>query len=434
MSRSPDKEFNLKLPVDKDKFGANQRLRFLVPTPATTLVLGQRWADDPPFGFSGASLRTVANLFIDIKEQTLFQGHRAVTFQTSESWTQYSTGQTTVYAKANVDVTSAAAVLIAAVPAKDEEVGADMQDETGDTTVPAVSSYSAIRDAMLDITHDGIKTWDGLADDVKAAKDDLGHEFAATEIKDLVANAATITKSMKSGSDDHSGATHAGIGLASTDPIAMYTAANIVGFGTQGVVFVAGTSDAAKDFSVIASQDVDLRAGVHAELFGKTSAALEGGSQADVTSKGPVSLSSRTKEAIVLGKDIHIGSTAADEVLGGFTRRDPSKQKPTKNVTVRSATQTKIDSDDNVEVVAKKKVTITVGSYKVVIEEANMKIGKIDGQITVEIKDDEIAISAGPTQSVKINKSNGVKITSGGTSIVANSSGATISGSAVKLG
>src|SRR3954462_13187508 len=87
MSRAPDKLFNVKLPEDKGKFGANQRLRFVVPTPATTLVLGQRWADDPPFGFSGASLRTTANLFVDIKERTLFQGHSTVTFQTTETWT-----------------------------------------------------------------------------------------------------------------------------------------------------------------------------------------------------------------------------------------------------------------------------------------------------------------------------------------------------------
>jgi hypothetical protein len=408
----------------------------VIPTPATTLLLGQRWSDDPPFGFSGASLRTIANLFVDIKEQTLFQGHRAVTFQTSETWKQYSTGVMTLYGKANVDVTSAAAVLLAAVPAPnhDPPVGAHMQSDQGGDVIPTVASYIGPRDKMLTTAHDDVKTWDGLADGVKTVKDDLGHEFAATEIKDLISNAASLSKSMKSGSADTSGPTHAGIGIASTDPIAMYTAANLVAFGTQGIALVAGTSEAAKDFSVMASQDVDLRAGVHAELFGKTSAALEGGDQADVTSKGPVSLSSRTKEAVVLGKEIHIGSTAAAEVLGGFTRRDPSKQKPTKNVTVRSGTQTKIDSDDNVEVTAKKKVTITVGSYKVVIEEANMKIGKIDGQVTVEIKDDEIAISAGPTQSVKINKSNGVKITSGGTSIVANSSGATITGSAVKLG
>jgi hypothetical protein len=104
----------------------------------------------PAIQFSGASLRTIANLFIDIKEQTLFQGHEAVTFQTSETWTQYSTGLMTVYAKANVDVTSSTAVLIAAVPAPDHDppVGAHMQADAGGDVVPTVASFVTINVAL----------------------------------------------------------------------------------------------------------------------------------------------------------------------------------------------------------------------------------------------------------------------------------------------
>lgn len=434
MTRAADPTFNTQLPADTEAYGARQRLRFVVPAPATTLLLGERWKDDAPFGYSGVSIRTAENFFVDVQQTTLFQGHQAITFQTDASWTQYSTGPTVLYARAELDVTSAESVVIAAVDAssRSNPVGADMQPLDG-ASVPAVASYDDVRDALVDAHKQALDGWSGLADTVKTAKDDVGAAFQASAVKSLTDNASAVAASMKSDAAASTGAGHAGIGLVSNDPIGLYGSSTVLGYGAGGVHLVAGNADAAKDLTAHASGNAAVRAAGKAELVGVAGVAVEGAT-AELTAKGAASVGSRTGDASVLGKDVFVGAKSAGDRLSAFEGRDAGKQKPTDNVTVEATKTAKVDSDDKVEVLAANKVTITVGSYKVVIEGSGMTIGNVNGQTTVVIKDDNVEIKAGPTNSVKIDKSAGVTVKSGANKLVVGPSGVAASGSIVKLG
>jgi hypothetical protein len=443
MSRATDPTLNTVLPEDTREYGKLQRLRFIVPKPASTLLLGQRWTEDPAFGYSGASLRVDANLFLDVGARTLVQGHQAMTFQTAEAWTQYSTGPTVVYARANVDVTSAAGVIISAVDARrrDPLPGADMKPVHGEE-VPVVASYVDVRDALLDAERDALATWGDVAGTVGSVKDQLGSAFAASEVTDRSTHASDVAASMRSTADSTThGATHAGLGLVSQDPLALLTPERIVGVAGAGINLIAGTQDTASDVTALASGAVTVRAAKRAELFGGTGVAVEG-QTAQLTGVGAVAVSSRQAPASVLAPAIYVGAEHPDDRLGPFAGCDASKQLPTESVAV-AATKTvtttagetaRIESRDVVEIVAQNKATISVGAFKIVIEGSVMKIGQIDGQTTVTIQNENVVIKAGPTQTVTVDKSAGITVKSGGTKITVGADGVALSGPAVKLG
>jgi hypothetical protein len=443
MTRARDPILNVNLPEDTNEYGKRQRLRFVVPNPASTLLLGQRWTEDPPFGYSGASLRVDANLFVDVASRTLIQSHDSMTLQTAQAWTQYSTGPTVVFAGDKVDVTSAASVIVSAVDARSraQQPGADMKPAYGEE-IPVVESYVDVRDALLRSQDDALGTWNSVANTFEEAKGRLGSAFQARQVTSHTTHASDLAKSMLSNADSEAhGAGHAGIGLVSQDPIALLTPGRIVGAATNGVRLVAGTDQDSGDVAALASGHMMLRARQSAELFSASDVAVEG-QTAQLTGVESVAVSSRTTDAAVLAPQIYIGSESPASRLQGFRTCDPRVQQPTKSVAVEASetiTATagktaRVESRNAVEIVAQTKATISVGSFKIVIEGSAMKIGQIDGQTTVTIQDDNVVIKAGPTQSITVDKAAGITVKSGATKINVDASGIALNGPAVKLG
>lgn len=430
MSRAPDPTFNTTLPEDKGKYGTLQRLMFVIPNPATTLLLGERYKDDPPFGYTGASLKTDVNLFIDIKAKTLYQGHDAVVWQTPATWTQYVTGLTTVYGKANVDVTSGTALLLCAVPPGGEVTGADLKVHHG-AEIPAVKSYVPIRENLVKEQQRRLKTWPTVASKVLAEEAKLGTPFTAANMGDWTGHADAVLGSVLAA--EGSGPEHAGIGLVSKDPIGMYSSGKVVASGVAGVTLLAGDNETPEDLHAYASRNVDLRAGERAEMFAVKSAAVEGGAQADLSSFGPTLVSSRNVAATVLGKDVNIGALAPASYLGAFEGIKPASQVPTDNVTVQTKVLTKVESEQNIEVEAKTQVTITVGNFTIVVKTDQIKIGQKSGPISATIKADKVTITTGP-DTVELKPGSGVTVKSAGSQVVTAPSGVTVAGPMIKIG
>lgn len=429
MTRTTDQGLNTALPEDTGDLGKLQRLHFNIPNPHTMLVLGERWKDDPAFGYQGASLRTDQHLFFDITRKTLFQGHEAVVFQTTATFTQYSSDATFVHAAKNLDLTSASQLVLSALPdtGHSPPVGADMQALTGDD-LPTVATYTDLRDSLLSRQGEAVDQLKSVASALDDALKKLGSHYRAGETEALVTKTRNGEDSLRVGHTS----TAAGIGLVSEHPVVVTTHAEVLSHAVKGYHLAAGTSDDAADVDLFASRDVAAHAGRDAVFQAQRHAVVEGVESASVSSHGPALLASRAGRAEVLAPDVLLGSKAPGGVLGVFPF-DHGTQKATDNVKVESNTLTSVDSGDKVDIKAANKVTIAVGDFKVMIETSKLTVGTASGVSLMEIKNGEITITTGSVDSVKM-KIGGTTITSGASTVATKASGVSIAGPQIKLG
>lgn len=93
----------------------SQRFGLLVPKPLARLNLGN--PDETrlsgKFGYTGISLQTADNLFIDVVKDTLFQGLKGYNGQVSGTWAQFATGDMWVSCSGGQNVSAKGKVVVA---------------------------------------------------------------------------------------------------------------------------------------------------------------------------------------------------------------------------------------------------------------------------------------------------------------------------------
>ncbi len=431
MSRAPDTDFNTDLPADTGTLGTLQRLHFNVPNPATMLVLGERWKDDPAFGYKGASLKTAENLFVDIAHKTLFQGHETVVFQTLATWTQYSSDATFIQSAKNLDLTAASQLVLSSVPdtGHTPPVGADIRPLTGND-FPSVATYTDLRDTLLADLKTEIASLKDKAQALETALAKVGAPYRASDTGTEVDKITDAAGSLRVG---HAG-DKAGIGIVSKQPVLVATSAEFLASAVMGCHITAGTDSTEADASVFASRDALVRAGRDVTVQSARHAVLHGVASAEVSSHATALLAAREGTAAVLAPTVLLGKKDPSRALGDFDF-EVGTQKPTDTVAVESTKLTSVDSGDKVDVKAATKVTIAVGDFSVVIEGSSVTVGTPSAQTLVKITSGKIEINGSPTDNVVVKAGSGVTLTGGGASTVsAKSSGVSISGPQIKLG
>lgn len=418
-----------------------QRLRIHIPTPYTHFLLGQRFTKDPPFGYTGASLQTDGNLFIDIKKNTVVQTHGFTVLQTSQGWQQYADSIMELSSTKAVKVVGGQVFLgaISGVQAPDGKRannGEDLTTNPVNDLTPAIKHLSSVS-SSYDI---GLSTLSLIATGVFFSPLDMADvhnkiKFAETmwstgkKIYDLYGK-LTAGDAPKFDVNIYG---ETGVSVMSPKNVMLTAEKSIKLFANWGVTIGSSASS-----TMMAVQGV--------KCFGGLKASLEGGTYADVKAGMELGVSCLRGKLKLKGKTIDVGAdkpkwtqlatekltlTATKKVLidskeieiGALARN--GKTIVNHKISMTAKEKIHLDSKDAFEVKAKKVVQIQVGSYAIEIKTDAIKIGKgSDGKPQdpmITIKGQTITLDSSG-MGVEINKST-VKMGKGGNMVRVNGSG-----------
>lgn len=427
-----------------------QRLRIHVPNPYTHFLLGQRLTTGTPFGYTGASLQTDGNLFIDIAQNTVVQTAGFTTLQTNAGWQQYAASLMEMSSPLAVKVVGGQVFLGATDtvqgPITDRpNNGETLSANTANDLTPAIAHLTSVSTAY-DI---GLSTLSLIAtglffspldmadfhNKVKTAETVLSTAKKIWDLGEKIYKAASGPKPKK----DVNIYGKEGVNVMSPKNVMLTAEGSIKAFSHMGVTIGSSLSS-----SMTGVQGV--------KCFGGLKASLEGGAYADVKAGAELGVSCLRGKLKLKGKEIEVGSDtpkwkqlattkltllANDNLLVGRKIKDGADKIVSETLKLGAKKKIEIESQEDYELKAAKNVKIHVGDYAIDITKDHIKIGKggngspSDPLITV--KGERITLDSSG-MAVKVSKKS---ITMGkGDNIVSVSSSGnlTVKGKRVKIG
>lgn len=429
-----------------------QRLRIHIPNPYTHFLLGQRVTGSSPFGYTGASLQTDGNLFIDIKEDTVVQTKGFTLMQSDDLWQQYAKSLMELSSPAAVKVVGGQ-VFLGAINSVQAPVAKANNGET-----LAANTANDLGPAMEHLQKVGAG-WDmGLSVMSLVATGVFFSPLDTADINSWIKTSETAWSTGKKLYDlgKKALAGHApkkdvnvygadGVNIMSPKKISLTTEDSVKVFAKWGV-----TISSAASSTMMAVQGV--------KCFGALKASLEGGAYADVKAGKELGVSCLRGKLKLKGKQIDIGTdkpkwtqlatekltlTATQkliidskEIEIGLLERG-GKTIVNNKISMTAKEKILLESKDTFGAKAEKHVQIHVGSYAVEIKPEGIKIGKggdgapSDPLITIE--GDTITLSSSG-MGVKINKSRVHLGKAGNHMTIADSGQLMLKGKIIKLG
>lgn len=352
MSQRPDEDNAQRaLPQPPPHADTTQRLRIVVPVPATHLLLGQRLpagmpvlplqtgggerpmldvATDPGFGYPGFTLSTEAGGFVDVKERSVWQGHDTVTFQSAKS----------------VDVIAARSVCISSVP-QDAFPADPPRGMYVDTTRFATARTDQLRRYTIEY-NTGMEARHLFT----AVKSVLSAGWLTLPFKALsvfAAGAGAVLSGVAIGTAaPKEMEPPAGVQITSSDPIFLASGAGQNFYAAGGFSFVGGVPvgkgkvPIPAGFTVSVPLGVALMGGTTADLFGAATASVHAGLIADIAAIKETGVFARLGEAIVVGGTVKLGSKLPGKEILRF-KANPLFQRPTTKVTISALKTVEVD-------------------------------------------------------------------------------------------
>lgn len=350
MSQRPDEDNAQRaLPQPPAHADTTQRLRIVVPVPATHLLLGQRLpsgtlmpqqtgegerpmldVNDPGFGYPGFTLSTEAGGFVDVKERSVWQGHDTVTFQSAKS----------------VDVIAARAVCISSVP--QDAFPADLpRGMFVDTTRFATARTDQLR--RYTIEYNAGMEARAVLGTLRAVLSAKWHTLPfkllalAGAGSSAVMSAIGIAKAAPAEMEPPPG-----VQVTSSDPIFLASGAGQNFYAAGGFSFVGGVPvgkgkiPIPAGFTVSVPMGVALMGGTTADMFGAFTASVHAGLIADIAAIKDTGVFARTGEASVVGGTVKLGSKVPGKEILKF-KANPLFQRPTTKVTISALKAVEVD-------------------------------------------------------------------------------------------
>jgi hypothetical protein len=416
-----------------DETSTLQRLRIHIPNPYTHFLLGQRFTGDTPFGYTGASLQTDENLFVDIKKNSVLQAKGFMLLQTQNIWQQYAQQLMELSSPTAVKVVGGQVFLGSisspVAPAFNGSAGENLTSVTPNNLAPLItaltdtaSSWDTVA-TILGLVYTGVfltkpSGLDGWIQIIETAGSSLKDIFGMIPDSGPAAPAKDVNIYGESG-----------INVVSPKKILITTKDELKTF-------------AGKDTGITSRMYSTLQAGIGAKCFGGMKASVEAGAYAEVKAGRIVGIASLRGKVEAKGKTIEVGTHVPDLAQVAtesieLKAKDKIGLDSQKEVEVKTGTSTKVEAKENVEVKAEKAVHIQVGPYCIEIKPEGIKIGKgsngTPSDPLVHIKDDKITLSiSGMGMQIEDKR---VHIGKAGTNMsVADSGNIFIKGKIIKLG
>ncbi len=423
-----------------------QRLRIHVPAPDTHLLLGQRLTGPVPFGYTGASLQTVGNLFIDIKEDTVVQTKGFTLMQSDDLWQQYSKSLMELSSPAAVKVVGGQVFLGALstvqAPAFKANNGETLAANTANDLASAIHHLKTVGGywdtglSVLSLVATGVffsplntSDWNSWFKTAETAFS------TGKKLWDMGVKAFTTPPPKKDvtiyGQD--------GVSVMSPDKLSFSTQSSMKLFAQTGISMTSGLSS-----SMLAVQGV--------KCFGGIKASLEGGTYADVKAGVELGVACFRGKLKIKGKSIEIGTDsrkwtqlateslhmiATDELRIGQLKKDGNDKVVTKTLKLAAKETILVDSGDTLEAKAKKVAKIHVGDYAIEIKPEGIKIGKggngAPSDPLIHIEGETITLNSSG-MGVKITKSRVHLGKAGNNFTIADSGTVMLKGKVIKLG
>jgi hypothetical protein len=397
-----------------------QRFRIHVPNPYTHFLLGQRLTTGTPFGYTGASLQTDGNLFIDIKQNTVVQTAGFTTLQTNAGWQQYAASLMEVSSPTAVKVVGGQVFLGAT-----DTVQGPITDRPNNGETLSANTANDLTEAISHLTNVattydiGLSTLSLVATGLFFTPLDMA-DFH-NKVKTLETAASTAYKLYKLGEKIYKVASgpkpkkdvsiygKQGVNIMSPENVMLTAEKSIKAFSHEGVTIGSMLSS-----SMTGVQGV--------KCLGGLKASLEGGAYTDVKAGAELGVSCLRGKLKLKGKEIEVGSDtpkwkqlatdkltllANDKLLVGRKIKDGADKIVSETLKLGAKKKIEIESQENYELKAAKNVKIHVGNYAIDITKDHIKIGKggngspSDPLITV--KGDKITLDSSG-MAVKVNK------------------------------
>lgn len=397
-----------------------QRLRIHIPNPYTHFLLGQRLTTGTPFGYTGASLQTDGNLFVDIAQNTVVQTAGFTTLQTNAGWQQYAASLMEMSSPAAVKVVGGQVFLGATDtvqgPITDRpNNGETLSANAANDLTPAISHLTSVSTAY-DI---GLSTLSLIAtglffspldmadfhNKVKTAETVLSTAKKLWDLGEKIYKAASGPKPKK----DVNIYGFEGVNIMSPKNVMLTAEGSIKAFSHMGVTIGSSLSS-----SMTGVQGV--------KCFGGLKASLEGGAYADVKAGAELGVSCLRGKLKLKGKEIEVGSDtpkwkqlatskltllANDNLLVGRSLKNGADKIVSETLKLGAKKKIEIESKEDYELKAAKNVKIHVGNYAIDITTEHIKIGKGgDGKPTdplITVKGENITLNS-DGMAVKVSK------------------------------
>ncbi len=427
-----------------------QRFRIHVPNPYTHFLLGQRLTTGTPFGYTGASLQTDGNLFVDIQQNTVVQTRGFTVLQTNAGWQQYAESLMELSSPAAVKLVGGQVFLGATdsvqgpIPDRPNH-GETLRHNNSNDLSSAVSHLTNVSTAY-DI---GLSTLSLIAtglfftpldmadfhNKVKTAETVLSTAKKVYDLGEKVYKVASGPKPKK----DVNIYGKEGVNVMSPKNVMLTAEGSIKAFSHMGVTIGSSLSS-----SMTGVQGV--------KCFGGLKASLEGGAYADVKAGSELGVSCLRGKLKLKGREVEVGSDkpkwkqlattkltvlATEKLLIGRSLKDGADKLVTETLKLGATKKIELESKEDYELKAAKNVKIHVGPYAIDITKDHIKIGKGgDGSPSdplITVKGENIILNS-DGMGVKVSKRS-VTMGKGGNMVTVSSGGnLTVKGKKVKLG
>lgn len=316
--RPEEDQPNCELPAPTHLPPTSQHWRVEVPTPATTLLLGQRVPKsdhEDAFGYPGVSVATRASFFANVAERTLWQGHETIAFQSL--W--------------NTELHSGNSVVIGATNWTEQEAEGSAGELLGVSKAQAYL-YKQLRDQSL-----GWNAATLFTNTLSIVKSLVNYPLLSTGTpvaffglaKGLVSEGHKIYKEVELTKQ-----TEPGPGVFITSNLGVSIAAN-----TTASLYAGAT------FDIVAGATVGthgmLKAshsgGLSIDVYGGLTASIGAAKSVDVTGLLDVNVTAKLGTAKLRGKKVVIGSqTPGSELFKGKVGVTPFFARPTQSVKIEA--------------------------------------------------------------------------------------------------
>jgi hypothetical protein len=370
-----------------------QRFRVHVPNPHTHFLLGQRLTTGTPFGYTGASLQTDGNLFVDIKQNTVVQTQGFTTLQTNAGWQQYASSLMELSSPSAVKLVGGQ-VFLGATSTVQEPIpdrpnnGETLRANTANDLTEAISCLTTMS-TIYDI---GLSTLSLIATGLFYTPLDMA-DFH-NKIKTAETWASGAKKLYDLGEKSYKA-------IAGTPPMKDVTI-----YGKEGVNILTKKSvlvTAESSIKLFSNMGVTIGSALSSSMtgvlgvkcFGGVKAGLEGGAYADVKAGAELGVSCLRGKLKLKGKQIEVGSDkpkwkqlatekltllATNDLLIGRSKKEEAgatvEKIITETVKLGATKKIELESKEDYELKAAKNVKIHVGNYAIDITPDHIKIGK----------------------------------------------------------
>jgi hypothetical protein len=415
-----------------------QRFRIHVPNPHTHFLLGQRLTAGTPFGYTGASLQTDGNLFVDIKQNTVVQTQGFTTLQTNAGWQQYASSLMELSSPSAVKLVGGQ-VFLGATSTVQEPI----QDRPNNGETLSANTSNDLTEAVTHLTTMSTVYDIGLSTLSLIATSLFYTPLDMADFHNKIKTAETWLSGAKKLYDLGEKSYKAIAGSPPKKDVTIY--------GKEGVnVLTPKTIMATAESSIKLFAHMGVTIGsalsssmtgvVGVKCFGGVKAGLEGGAYADVKAGAELGVSCLRGKLKLKGKEIEVGSDtpkwkqlattkltllANDNLLVGRSLKNGADKIVSETLKLGAKKKIEIESKEDYELKAAKNVKIHVGNYAIDITPDHIKIGKggegkpTDPLITVKgeniiLKSEDMAVKVTKRRVTMGQEGNLVSVTTAG--------------------